>query len=85
MTVWVNWPVQEGKIKNYPRIGLGKLFNKSIILGYSGTTRPDLFYCLLTTKGGKIRSANKIMSPILGDKLPSDKLTELVVRNAIPS
>jgi hypothetical protein len=34
---------------------------------------------------GKIRSRNKIMCPILGYKLPSDKLTELVVRNAMPS
>ena len=85
MTVWVNWPVQEGQIKNYPRIDLGKLCKKSIILEYSGTTRPDLFYCLLPTKGGKIRSTNKIMCPILGYKLPSDKLTELVVRNAMPS
>jgi hypothetical protein len=44
-----------------------------------------LFYCLLPTKGGIIRSRNKIMCPILGYKLPSDKLTELVVRNPMPS
>ena len=85
MTVWVNWPVQEGQIKNYPRIDLGKLCKKSIILGYSGTTRPDLFYWLLPTKGGIMLGKNKIMCSILGYKLPSDKLTELVVRRAKPS
>ena len=85
MTVYGSRTVKEGQINNYPRIGLEKLCKKSIILGYSGTTRPDLFYCLLPTKGGKIRSTNKIMCPILGYKLPSDKLTELVARNAIPS
>jgi hypothetical protein len=41
-----------------------------------------LFYCLLPTKGGIIRSRNKIMCPILGYKLPSDKLTELVVKKS---
>ena len=85
MTAQDNWPVQESQINKYPKIGLGKLCKKSIILGYTGTTRPDLFYWLLPTKGGIIVGTNKKCAPILGYKLPSDKLTELVVRKAKPS
>ena len=85
MTVWVNWPVQEGQIKNYPRIDLGKLCKKSIILGYSGTTRPDLFYWLLPIKGDTIVVQFKKCAPILGYKLPSDKHTGFDVRKAKPS
>ena len=31
-------PVQESKVKNYPKIDLGKLCKQSIVFGYSGIT-----------------------------------------------
>ena len=60
---WIYPPVLEGQINNYPRIGLGKLCKESIILGYSGTTRPDLFYWFLPIKGDTITGKIKKMCP----------------------